>query len=479
MLLAGVRHGLGAVALSNHHQRAAVFLEEVNVGVHTLSRGRAHGAASVAFRRLGGTCVEDRVILDVLRQTLTGFDEFLHAGVSDVAGDDDRAGEVHAGGNRVLREFLAHFGHRTVQINVDLAAFARTAKFFGDQLSRVGVEFFNPDAVLVDLGLDVAVSRAAYAHADRAAGTVTRQADHADVVSHVLAAELSAQADVAGFFKELLFEFEVAEGAAGFVARGGQLVVVVRGSELDGKHRALGRRAADHKSDVIGRAGSRTQRLHLVDEVGHERGRIQNGLGFLEEVGLVGRAAALDHAQELVFAAFGCFDVDLSRQVATGVLFFVHRKRCVLGITQGIFRVGFVNAAGKSFFIAEAGPNVLTLFAVDDGRTGVLAQRQDALGGGLGVAQERQSDILVVFAGFRILKNLGNLFVVCATQQEVGVVEALLGKHRQCFRLHLDDLMALEFTFGHIVFGEQVVLRLVFAELEHRRVLEFRVLSHL
>ena len=116
---------------------------------------------------------------------------------------------------------------------------------------------------------------------------------------------------------------------------------------------------------------------------------------------------------------------------------------------------------------------------MDDGRTGVLAQRQDALGGGLGVAQERQSDILVVFAGFRILKNLGNLFVVCATQQEVGVVEALLGKHRQRFRLHLDDLMALEFTFGHIVFGEQVVLRLVFAELEHRRVLEFRVLSHL
>ena len=58
-------------------------------------------------------------------------------------------------------------------------------------------------------------------------------------------------------------------------------------------------------------------------------------------------------------------------------------------------------------------------------------------------------------------------------------MEALLGQHRQGFRLHLDDLMALEFAFGHVVLGEQVVLRLVFAELEHRRVLEFRVLSHL
>ena len=418
------------------------------------------------------------MILDVLRQTLAGFDEFLHAGVSDVARHDDRALEVDAGRDRVLGEFLAHFGHWTVQIDVDLAAFARTAQLFGDEFARVCVEFFDPHAVLVDLGLDVAVGRAAHAHTDRAAGAVAGQTDHADVVRHVLAAELSAQADVAGFFKELVFELDVAEGAARFVARRGQLVVVVRAGELDGEHRAFGRRAANHEGDVVGRAGGRAERLHLVDEIGHERGRIQNGLRFLEEVGLVGRAAALDHAQELVFAAFAGFNVDLSGQVAAGVLFFVHRQRGVLRITQGALRVGVVHAARERFLIAETRPNVLALFAVNDGRARVLAQRQDALGGRFGVAQEGQGDVLVVFAGFGILEDLGDLFVVGAAQQEVGVVEALARQQRERFGLDLDDLVAFEFTFGDIVLGEQVVLGLVLAELEHRRILEFGVLSH-
>ena len=115
---------------------------------------------------------------------------------------------------------------------------------------------------------------------------------------------------------------------------------------------------------------------------------------------------------------------------------------------------------------------------MDDGRAGVLAKRQDALSGSFGIAQEGQSNVLVVFRGLRILEDLGDLFVMSAAQQEVGVVEALLGQHRECFGLNLDDLMALEFTFGHVILGEQIVLSLVFTELEHRCVLEFRVLSH-
>ena len=55
---------------------------------------------------------------------------------------------------------------------------------------------------------------------------MARQADDADVVGHVLAAELGAEADLPGFFEELLFELDVAEGAAGFVAGGGQTVIV-------------------------------------------------------------------------------------------------------------------------------------------------------------------------------------------------------------------------------------------------------------
>ena len=63
-------------------------------------------------------------------------------------------------------------------------------------------------------GLDVAVGRAAYAHADGARCAVTRQSDYADVVGEVLAAELRAQTDTLSLFEELLFKLHVAERMA-------------------------------------------------------------------------------------------------------------------------------------------------------------------------------------------------------------------------------------------------------------------------
>ena len=92
MLLTSIGHDLRTVALGDHHHRAAMALEEVNIRVHTVSRCRAHRAARMTGRRLGRTCVENRVILDVLGQFLATVEQFLHAGVSDVTGHNDRAG---------------------------------------------------------------------------------------------------------------------------------------------------------------------------------------------------------------------------------------------------------------------------------------------------------------------------------------------------------------------------------------------------
>ena len=247
-------------------------------------------------------------------------------------------------------------------------------------------------------------------------------------MGHVLATELSTQADVASGFKERLFEFDVTECTTGFVARGGQIVIVVRRGQLHRQHRAFNGRAADHESDVIRRTSSRTQRLHLFNQVGNERSRIQNGLRFLIQIRLVGRTTALDDTKELVFVTFAGFDVDLSRQVALRVLFFVHRQRGVLGITQAVGRVGFKHALGEGFFIAETGPDGLTLFTVDDGRTRILAEGQFTLSGRFSVAQEGKCDILIVVTGFRIVEDLGNGFVVGATQHEVGIMESLFGQ---------------------------------------------------
>ena len=344
MFLTGIGDHLGTIALGNHDHRAAVALEEIHIRIHAVSRCRTHRAAGMTFRSLSRTCIEHRVILDVLGQILAAVKQLFHACVGNIASHNNRTRQRNAGRDRVLGQFLADFAHRLVQIDLDRSAFTGFAEFFRNQFAGVGIEFFNPDAVLVDLGFDVAVSRAAHTHADRAACTVAGQTDHANVVSHVFTAELSAQADVLCSFKQRFFEFEVTESTARFVTRGGEVVVEVRRSQLHRQHGLFSRSAADHESDVIGRAGSRTQSLHLFDEVGHECLRIQNGFCFLEEVALVGRTAAFDDAQEVVFTAFNGFNVNLSREIALRVLFFVHRQRSVLRVTQAVGCVGLENA---------------------------------------------------------------------------------------------------------------------------------------
>ena len=274
------------------------------------------------------------------------------------------------------------------------------------------------------------------------------------------------------------FELEVAEGAARFVARRRQIVVVVAGSELDREHRAFGRGAADHEGDVVRRAGGRAEALHLVDEVGDELLRIEDSLGFLIEVGLVGRAAALDDAEELVFHAFRRFDVDLSGEVALGVDFFVHRERSVLRITQGFLGVRVVNALGDGFFVAEARPDVLALFTVDDGRARVLAEGEHALGGRFGVAQEREGDVLVVVARFGVVKDLRDLFVVRTAEHEVHVGEGAVDELGEAFGFNLEDGMSFEFGNRDVVLRNEDVFGFILSVLEHRSVLEGGILSH-
>ena len=110
---------------------------------------------------------------------------------------------------------------------------------------------------------------------------------------------------------------------------------------------------------------------------------------------------------------------------------------------------------------------------MDDGRTGVLAERQLTLASHFGVTQEGQRYVFIVGTGLGVTQDLGYLLVVAATQHEAHVVESLLRHQRQCFRLHLQDFVSLKLADRHMVFGQQIILRFVFAELEHRRILKF------
>ena len=115
---------------------------------------------------------------------------------------------------------------------------------------------------------------------------------------------------------------------------------------------------------------------------------------------------------------------------------------------------------------------------MDDSRTGVLAERQDATGCHLGIAQELQSHILVVLRSLRVVQDGSHLQVVLTTQRELHIVESLLSQQRQGLLRHLDNLLTLKLTCRHAFFREQTVFGFVFAQLEHWGVLEINYICH-
>ena len=184
-----------------------------------------------------------------------------------------------------LRQDLAH---RLIQVNTDHLAFTLLTQRFRDVLARVALQFFNPDTVAVDFSLDIAVSGAGDAHADRAGGSVTRQANHADVVGEVFAAELRAKAEILRFQQQLLLQLNIAERLAVLVTFGGQAIVVARGGQLHGFQRRFRRGAANHKGDMVRRTGRGAEGAHLLNQVVFQLRRGNQRFGFLIQVGFVG-----------------------------------------------------------------------------------------------------------------------------------------------------------------------------------------------
>ena len=204
---------------------------------------------------------------------------------------------------------------------------------------------------------------------------------------------------------------------------------------------------------MVGRTGGRAERLHFFHQEFLQGARIQEGLGLLVEIGLVGRAAALGQEEELVLIARGGVDVDLRRQVGLGVDLLVHVQRRVLGVAQVLLGIGGVDAGRKHLGVVTAGPHVLALLGDHAGRAGVLADRQHVVRGHLGVAQHGKGHFLVVARGFGVGKDLGHLLVVGRAQAEGDLAHGLVGQHLQPLRIDLEHFLAVEGLGGHILGG--------------------------
>ena len=357
------------------------------------------------------------MVTQVVRHGPAVVEQFVDLGVDDVAGHDEGSGERQAGLDRVLRELGADGFHGLVEVDRHDVAREVIVGHLGQEAGRVLLELFEEHAVGGDLAECLTVGRARHGDADRVGCPVAGEAHNPDVVAEVLAAELCADAEPAGEFEHALLPLGVAEGVAGLAAGGGQVVEVVGRGVLGDLEVELGRRAADDDCQVVRRAGGGAERAEfLVEEGGEPLGGEQRP-GLLEQVALVGRAPALGHEQEPVGVARDGLDFDLGRQVRAGVLFGEHVERCHLRVAQVRREEGVEHAPRDGLLVVSVREDLLALLGGDDGGAGVLARRQHAAGGDVGVVEQFGGYEAVVGRGLRIIEDRRQLCQVAGPQQ--------------------------------------------------------------
>ena len=272
-----------------------------------------------------------------------------------------------------------------------------------------------------------------------------------------------------------LLHLEIAEGVAVFRARGRQVVVVTAGRELHRLHGHLGRGAADDDRKVIRRARRGPEREHLLFQEGEHAVARQDRRRRLKEKSLVGRTAAFRDEQEFVFVLGFTHslreNLHLRRHVGLGVLLLEHGDRRELRIAQIFLQVSVARAFRERGLILPFGPNEPPLLAHDQRRAGVLAHRQHAAGGDIGVLQEVVGDEFVVIARFLVVEDRTQALEVLRPQVVVDVVKGLFRQNSHCTPRDNDELLA-ECTFDANAGNfELAVLRPVLAQREQRRVL--------
>ena len=186
---------------------------------------------------------------------------------------------------------------------------------------------FEENTLFGNLCLDVPVGAATYSESDRAGGCMTRQTDHPYVVYQIFTPELSSDSALTTDFQHLLFPFKVAERPTALVSRGRQMVEVSGRSLLHRSEVHLGRCSPDDQRQMVRRT-CRCSQIHNVslDEFG-QRLLVEQRFGLLIEERLVGRTASLCNKQEAVLIPLRSIQIDLSRQVRSGIFLLGHGKR--------------------------------------------------------------------------------------------------------------------------------------------------------
>ena len=393
---------------------------------------------------------------------IENFSDFC---VRHIAGDDHRSLQIQAGLDRILREVGEDFFHRAIQIN-----FYRRSQVHhiacGDILFRMMFHLFEPETVFVNFRFDVTVCRAAYTDRNRATCRMTRATDNADIVDKIFAAELCADASLLANVQHLFFHFEVAENASAFRTGRRNIIQVTAACELHHVRIHFGACATDNNCQMIRRARCRSEGFHLIGEEFFQRLRVEERLRHRPVISFIRRSTTLCHKEEFHFGAFFGVNVDLSRQIASGIFFFIHRKRSDLTVTQILRRVRIVNAFGNRFGIVKACPHLLAFMRNANSGSRILTERKNSLGGNGCVFEHRQCDEFIVIARFGILQNFCHFCRVRWAQAKFDFFKSGFRKLRKRFFRNFQNFLSFEFSDGNSVFAEIHIFSRIFAVLD-------------
>jgi len=127
---------------------------------------------------------------------------------------------------------------------------------------------------------------------------------------------------------------------------------------------------------------------------------------------------------------------------------------------------------GQVALVIACGEDVLAALAHDDRRPGVLAHRQHAAGGDIGVLEQVEGDEPVVGAGLRIVEDAGQLGQVARPQQVGDVLEGLEREQAQRLGLNGQECSVADHDLLDALGRDEAVRGVVVLEGQHLGVAE-------
>ena len=95
-------------------------------------------------------------------------------------------------------------------------------------MPRIMFEFFQPDTVFVNFGLNIAIGGTGERHGNWAGAAVAWQTNNTNIMSEIFATKLSTNTKLLAGVEQCFFQFNIAECLSLLVSAGGQIIVVFR-----------------------------------------------------------------------------------------------------------------------------------------------------------------------------------------------------------------------------------------------------------